>query len=129
MVRRRVTVYGRVQGVGFRYAVGRAARSRGVAGWVRNRPDGTVDLNVCNFNCAFFTENIDKHRSESVNLLNFRVDKSFPVGRSKITAMLDIYNILNADPVTNFNLVGDGFRTVIATLDPRVFQVGFRLEF
>ena len=43
MVRRRVTVRGRVQGVGFRYAVERAAVSRGVAGWVRNRPDGSVE--------------------------------------------------------------------------------------
>ena len=43
MVRRRVTVRGRVQGVGFRYAVAQAARSRGVAGWVRNRPDATVE--------------------------------------------------------------------------------------
>lgn len=42
-VRRRVVVSGRVQGVGFRAAVERAARSRGVAGWVRNRPDGTVE--------------------------------------------------------------------------------------
>jgi len=38
-----VVVHGRVQGVGFRYAVGRAARGREVAGWVRNRPDGTVE--------------------------------------------------------------------------------------
>jgi acylphosphatase len=41
--RRHVTVYGFVQGVGFRFAVERAARSRGVAGWVRNRPEGTVE--------------------------------------------------------------------------------------
>jgi acylphosphatase len=40
---RRVTVQGRVQGVGFRYAVARAALSRGAAGWVRNRPDGAVE--------------------------------------------------------------------------------------
>lgn len=42
-MRRRLTVHGRVQGVGFRYAVARAAASRDVAGWVRNRPDGTVE--------------------------------------------------------------------------------------
>jgi acylphosphatase len=41
--RRRVVVHGFVQGVGFRFAVERAARSRGVAGWVRNRPDGAVE--------------------------------------------------------------------------------------
>ena len=36
-------VYGFVQGVGFRFAVEREARSRGVSGWVRNRPDGAVE--------------------------------------------------------------------------------------
>jgi acylphosphatase len=43
MERRRVIVHGSVQGVGYRYAVERAAGTRGVAGWVRNRPDGTVE--------------------------------------------------------------------------------------
>jgi acylphosphatase len=43
MVRRRVVVHGRVQGVGFRYGLARAAGTRGLAGWARNRPDGTVE--------------------------------------------------------------------------------------
>jgi len=43
MVRRRVVVHGRVQGVGFRYALARAAETRGVAGWARNLPDGTLE--------------------------------------------------------------------------------------
>lgn len=42
-VRRRVTVHGRVQGVFFRESARRAAASRGVAGWISNRPDGSVD--------------------------------------------------------------------------------------
>ena len=42
-VRRKAVVHGRVQGVGFRFAVARAADARGVGGWVRNRADGTVE--------------------------------------------------------------------------------------
>ena len=42
MVRRKVIVSGRVQGVFFRARCRDAARSAGVAGWVSNEPDGTV---------------------------------------------------------------------------------------
>ncbi len=42
-MRRRVLVEGRVQGVGFRVACARAAAEAGVAGSVRNRPDGGVE--------------------------------------------------------------------------------------
>jgi acylphosphatase len=41
-VAREVIVSGRVQGVYFRDSTRRAARTAGVAGWVRNEPDGTV---------------------------------------------------------------------------------------
>ena len=40
---RHVTIRGRVQGVGYRYFVERAARSRDLEGWVRNRRDGSVE--------------------------------------------------------------------------------------
>ena len=43
MQRRRVVVQGHVQGVFFRETTKRRALSRAVAGWVRNRPDGTVE--------------------------------------------------------------------------------------
>lgn len=39
-----VIVRGRVQGVYFRAAAQREARRLGITGWVRNRPDGGVDL-------------------------------------------------------------------------------------
>lgn len=42
-VRRRVVVHGDVQGVFFRDTTRREADRRGVAGWVANRSDGTVE--------------------------------------------------------------------------------------
>jgi acylphosphatase len=43
LVRRRVVVRGEVQGVFFRDSTRKEAESRGVAGWVRNRDDGSVE--------------------------------------------------------------------------------------
>lgn len=39
-------MHGGVQGVGFRYSARLEADRLGVAGWVRNRPDGTVEAEV-----------------------------------------------------------------------------------
>ena len=41
---RRYVVRGRVQGVGFRWFVEREAHLLGIAGWVRNNPDGSVEV-------------------------------------------------------------------------------------
>lgn len=43
MIRRRVIVHGRVQGVFFRDTTRRMAESRGVAGWVKNTAEGSVE--------------------------------------------------------------------------------------
>lgn len=43
MMRVRVVVHGLVQGVWFRESCRRVADEHGVAGWVRNRSDGTVE--------------------------------------------------------------------------------------
>jgi acylphosphatase len=41
---RRIIFHGRVQGVGFRYTAAAAAKALHVSGYVRNCPDGTVEL-------------------------------------------------------------------------------------
>jgi acylphosphatase len=46
LLRRRIVVRGRVQGVWFRESARRRADQLGVAGWVRNRPDGAVEAEL-----------------------------------------------------------------------------------
>lgn len=43
-MRRQYQFFGEVQGVGFRYRAAQAARDLGVTGWVRNEPDGSVEM-------------------------------------------------------------------------------------
>lgn len=43
MVRRRLVIQGRVQGVFFRDTLRTLAERNGVAGWARNTPEGTVE--------------------------------------------------------------------------------------
>jgi acylphosphatase len=46
LVRRKIVVHGRVQGVWFRESARQRAEHLGVAGWVRNRRDGAVEAEL-----------------------------------------------------------------------------------
>ena len=115
----------------FPLEIGVAANYRFQSGFPYSRiiPDGTTTPTLNAVPAPFFVEDLKNNRSDSVNLLNLRVDKAFTVGKVTFTGMFDLYNVLNTNPVTNFNLYSGGFGNVIAVLDPRVAQVGFRLEF
>jgi acylphosphatase len=45
-ITRRYVIRGRVQRVGFRYFTQKVASDEGLAGWVRNLPDGSVEATV-----------------------------------------------------------------------------------
>ena len=46
MIRRHITFYGSVQGVGFRYRARHAADMFSCTGWARNEYDGTVSMEI-----------------------------------------------------------------------------------
>ncbi len=46
IIRKRITFYGQVQGVGFRYRARHAAKAAGATGWVRNEYDGSVTMEI-----------------------------------------------------------------------------------
>jgi acylphosphatase len=86
---KRFIVRGRVQGVGFRWFVEAEARSLGIAGWVRNNADGTVEvLAIGNRNQlsnlrsrlqrgprAARVDNVEEHPAQPIAGLNtFRIE-------------------------------------------------------
>ena len=44
---RHLTIFGRVQGVCFRWSLHAEAKAAGLKGWVRNRRDGSVEALIC----------------------------------------------------------------------------------
>jgi len=46
MKRVRIIVDGRVQGIGFRYYVSKRAQEHDIKGYVRNMPDGRVEIDA-----------------------------------------------------------------------------------
>ena len=79
----------------------------------------------------FYFDDLDNQYSDTVPILDLRLDKTVVLGgRYRVAVMLDAYNTLNNNAVSNFNITnGTQYNRIIATLDPRVVQLGFRFEF
>ena len=57
------------------------------------------------------------------------IDLTF-AGRYRFSVMADLFNIMNSNAVTNFNLLnGAQYDRIIATMDPRTFMLGLRFDF
>jgi hypothetical protein len=84
--------------------------------------DGTQNIRV---------EEVTSNRAPTVQILDFRADKTFQLGRyGRVTGMVDIFNATNSGTVINFSTVtGATYRRVIGILDPRVVRFGFRFNF
>ncbi len=86
--RRRVVFSGRVQGVGFRYTCQSLARGFDVAGFVRNLPDGRVELVV------------EGHGQEVDHFLSAILEEM----NSYIETVDTAYEPLGASPISGFTI-------------------------
>ena len=97
------------------YDVGVSANVRHQSGWpyALIQP---VDIPGTGTNQPIFLTDLSENRSENVTMVDLRLDKAFNVGvRSRITLMLDLYNLFNSNAVTNFSLrTGDDERVIAA---------------
>jgi hypothetical protein len=112
----------------FPYQIGFATNLRVQSGWPWAR---RISAPLPNLGTVFFfVEPIENNRSDTVTIVDLRVDKTFEVGRYQFTIIADGFNVMNSNAVTNFNLLnGTQFNRIIAPLDPRTLMLGFRFEF
>ncbi len=112
----------------FGYDIGVGVNYRVQSGYGFTR---VIPVSLANAGTAqFFFDDLDNQYSDIVPILDFRVDKTFNFGRFRTAVMFDAYNLFNSNPVSNFNITnGTQYNRIIATLDPRTAQVGFRFQF
>ena len=81
-VARRYLISGRVHGVGFRYFTEAAAAREGLHGWVRNLPDGRVEIDVEGETDAMerFERNV-RHGPPGARVSDVQVDDGVPLRR------------------------------------------------
>lgn len=109
-------------------AINIAANVRVQSGWNYAR---IISVSLPNAGTQrFWAEDLSNNRSDAVPLVSARIDRTWQVWRTKLTGMVDVFNLTNGNPVTNFNLSnGPTFQQINGALDPRTLQVGLRVEF
>jgi len=81
-------------------------------------------------NRTFRVEPIGTRRYPNVNILDFRLDKSFGFSRyGKLTAQFDVFNLTNSGVPTSFRTTSANFLEVTGILAPRVMRFGLRYDF
>jgi acylphosphatase len=82
IVARRYVIAGRVQGVGFRYFTEATAAREGILGWVRNTPDGRVEVSAEGDSEALerFERNL-RHGPPGARVERVEIDDLIPSGR------------------------------------------------
>lgn len=74
----------------------------------------------------------DMHqRSDDVSILDLRAEINLSFwSRDRLSLFFDAFNVLNANPVLNFNTrAGSAYGNIFGFLEPRTFKIGARYQF
>ncbi|MBN1165707.1 MAG: acylphosphatase [Methanospirillaceae archaeon] len=76
-----IRAYGRVQGVGYRFSVLRAAQENNITGWVRNETDGTVCISATGTrdDLSVFIERIHVRADSHIRVNNLDIMEIQPI--------------------------------------------------
>ena len=69
------------------------------------------------------------NRAPAVSIIDFRLDKSFRMKNTRLTAMVDIFNTANYGSVTAWRSTTVNYQEVTGILDPRVVRFGVKFNF
>ncbi len=92
----------------------------------------TEDANGNAFNqgqVIVFAEPRETYRFPSINNVDFRASKFFIFGRNRVEFIFDVFNLLNTNVVTNFNVNTAAFQDPLNVYGPRVMRLGARWTF
>ena len=80
---------------------------------------------------TIFLDNLDNRRSDTVSIVDFRVDKSLAVGDfGHLELMLDVFNALNNASESNFIMrAGSAYRNTIEWIQGRTIGLSARFSF
>ena len=75
-------------------------------------------------------ELLDARRNSTVSIMNLRIDRPIPMGSVRLFPQLDLYNLLNANPIQDITVTsGSAFLRPINIVPPRVLRFGLKIEF
>ena len=76
-------------------------------------------------------EPVTSNRGLTTKIVDLRLDKTLNIGGSrKLTAIVDVFNVLNSNTVINFTTIsGPSFKQVLGLLPPRAVRVGVQFRY
>jgi hypothetical protein len=91
----------------------------------------TVTVNSANpfFAGTILAEPMGTRRMDDIVVFDLKTEKAIPLGRTRLRAFVDLFNILNSDAADTMSWqTGSAFERPTQVVGPRMARVGFRFE-